>query len=267
MWDAALIYRDFGDGLDPALGFLPRPGTRWLTGGVSYQPRPEGGMFDWVRQFFFELYPSVVKDLNGHTQSWRVFTAPFNARTESGEHLEANYAPQYEFLAEPFEIADGVVIPGGGYTFNRFRVELESADHRQLAVSTRVWFGEFYTGNLTQWEVETAYASRGGHLQLGLAAENDFADLPEGTFVQRVYQIRATYAFSPDLTLATDTQYDSESRDVGINARLRWTIEPGNDLYLVWTQALERSLVHPGWDLLRSTEDHLALKLRWTLRY
>ncbi len=267
LWDAALIYREFGDGLDPALGFLPRPGTKWLTGGISYQPRPDGGLFDWVRQFFFELYPQVVKDLDGRTQSWRVFTAPFNARTESGEHIEVNYAPQYEFLDEPFEISEGVVIPGGGYTFNRYRVELESAEHRQFSVASTVWFGEFFTGTLTQWEVGAGYASPGGHLQLDVAAENDFVDLPEGSFINRVYQIRAAYAFSPDLIIATDTQYDSESRDVGINARLRWTIEPGNDLYLVWTQALARPWAHPDWGLVHTTEDHLALKLRWTLRY
>jgi len=267
LWDAVFIYRDFGEGLDPALGFLPRPGTRWFTGGVAYQPRPAGGLFDWVRQFYFEFYPQVVRDLSGRTQSWRVFTAPFNARTESGEHIELNYAPQYDLLDEPFEIADDVIIPGGGYRYDRYRIELESAEHRQFGASSTVWFGEFFTGTLTQWEASVSYASGGGHLQLDLGTENDFGDLPEGTFVQRLYQLRAAYSFSPNLIFSTDTQYDSESRDVGVNARLRWTIEPGNDLYLVWTQALERPLNPPDWGLTHTTEDHLALKLRWTLRY
>jgi len=29
LWDVFFIYKEFGDGLNPALGFLPRPGTRW----------------------------------------------------------------------------------------------------------------------------------------------------------------------------------------------------------------------------------------------
>ncbi|WP_456425741.1 DUF5916 domain-containing protein, partial [Rhodocaloribacter sp.] len=80
LWDLYFVYKDFGDGLDPALGFLPRPGTRWIQTGGAYQPRPEGGLFDWVRQFFFELRITVVQRLGGPVESWRVFTAPFNAR-------------------------------------------------------------------------------------------------------------------------------------------------------------------------------------------
>ncbi len=268
LWDVAFIYKEFGEGLDPAMGFLPRPGTRWVTGGASYMPRPETGLFDWVRQFKFELYPRVVYDLNGNVQSWRVFTAPFNARTESGEHLEANYVPEFEWLEEPFEIADGVVIPAGEYQFDRFRVEVETSEHRPVSVSSSVWFGEFFTGTLTQWEAGINFASGGGHLHLNLVAENDFGYLPEGDFIQRLYHLRAVYAFSPDLIFSTDTQYDSEARDVGINMRLRWTIEPGNDLFLVWGSGMKRPAgPDDDWGLVRSVEDHLAVKLRWTLRY
>ena len=266
-WDAMLIYREFGEGLDPAMGFLPRPGTRWLLGGVAYQPRPDGGVFDWVRQFYFEFYPRVVWDLDGGTQSWRVFTAPFNAQTESGEHLEANWAPQYERLDEPFEVADGVVIPAGGYTFHRFRVEGQSSRHRPLRVGTTVWFGEFYTGHLTQWESFVTWASGDGHLQLELSAENDFGDLPQGTFTQRLYQLKTVYAFTPDLVISSYAQYDSESRDVGLNTRLRWTVTPGDDVYLVWNRSLHRPTDPGDWSLLRTREDHLALKVRWTRRW
>ena len=31
-----------------------------------------------------------MENADGQTESWRVFTAPFNAQTQSGEHLEAN---------------------------------------------------------------------------------------------------------------------------------------------------------------------------------
>ncbi|RKZ10896.1 hypothetical protein DRQ50_14160, partial [bacterium] len=247
LWDLYAVYREFGEGLDPALGFMPRPGTRWLMGGGSYQPRPGPGAFDWVRQFFFEFYPLVVYDLEGRTESWRVFTAPFNARTESGEHLEANYMPRYERLTEPFEVADGVVIPAGEYRFDRFRFEAESSEHRPVSIGATVWFGDFFTGSLTQWESFVNYASGGGHLQLRLGVEQNFGDLPEGTFTQRLYQLRAVYAFSPDLILSSYTQYDSESRNVGLNNRLRWTLQPGNDLFLVWSRNFLRPVDPDEW--------------------
>jgi hypothetical protein len=48
-----------------------------------------------VRQFFFEIYPVLVTDLHGQTESFRVFTAPVNLQTQEGDHYEANYAPEY----------------------------------------------------------------------------------------------------------------------------------------------------------------------------
>ncbi len=267
LWDAALIYKEFGDGLDPALGFLPRPGTRWLSGGLSYQPRPGDGALSWIRQFYFELYPQIVWDLGGGTQSWRVFTAPINFQTESGEHIEANYAPQFERLDEGFEVADGKVIPAGSYRFDRFRVEAQSSTSRPVRVGSTVWFGDFYTGTLTQWESFLTYASGSGHLQLELSAENDYGNLPSGGFITRWYGFKVVYALSPDLILSSYTQYDSESRDVGRNTRLRWTIAPGNDLYLVWNFNLHRPEDPGGWSNLHSLDDHLVTKLSWTLRW
>ena len=41
LWDVSLQFVEFGDALDPALGFLPRPGPPQLSGGLAYQPRPQ----------------------------------------------------------------------------------------------------------------------------------------------------------------------------------------------------------------------------------
>ena len=54
--------------------------------------------------------------------------APINFETQSGDHYEANYAPEFQRLKEPFEIAPGVVIPPGSYQFHRYRVQAESSD-------------------------------------------------------------------------------------------------------------------------------------------
>jgi hypothetical protein len=266
LWDVFFTFKEFGSGLDPALGFLPRPGTRWFQGGGAYQPRPETGCFDWVRQFYFELYATYVEDLQGHPESWRIFTAPFNAQTESGEHLEANIVPQFERLREPFEIAEGVVIPPGDYRFTRYRVEAQTSRHRPWRVGCTVWFGDFYTGRLSQWENFVTFTTPRGHLQLEVEAENDFGRLPEGNFVQRLWQLKVIYAVTPDLILSSYTQYDSDSRNVGTNTRLRWTLKPGNDLYVVWNHGWEHPTDRAAVRALRSVSDQLVVKLRWTFR-
>jgi len=264
LWDLYAIYRDFGDSLEPALGFLPRPGTRQYDLGGSFQPRPKGGPFSWVRQFFFELEGSLVTDLSGQTQSWRVFTAPFNARTQSGEHLEVNWAPQFEHLDEPFEIADGVVIPPGDYTFHRFRAEAFSSDHRPLRAGATVWFGSFFDGTLTQVSTYVNWTGPGGHLQAGLKASSNYGSLPWGSFITRLYQVSGVYAFTPDLVLSTYVQYDNESSDLGLNARLRWTIRPGADLYFVWNRGWQEP--EDGRNAFAPVAEQVVLKLRWTFR-
>ena len=263
LWDVFLTYWEFGDALDPALGFLPRPGTRQAEGGGSFQPRPgEDSPFSWVRQFFFELFLSRVDRLDGTTESWEVFTAPWNAVTRSGEHLEANWVPQFERLDEPFEVAEGVVIPPGEYQFTRWRVEAESSSSRPWEVGSSVWFGDFFSGRLTEWESFVYWTFGPGRLRLELEAVNNFGDLPQGDFIQRLWQLKTVYAASPDLVVSVFTQYDSESRDLGLNSRLRWTLQPGRDLFLVWNRNWQRTLGQ-GYRL-ELDADQIVVKLRWT---
>jgi Domain of unknown function (DUF5916) len=264
LWDIEGSFKQFGDSLDPALGFLPRPGTRQYTSFVAYQPRPSGSLSAFVRQFFFEFNPALVTDLHDETQSFRTFLAPINFRSQAGDHYEANYAPQYERLTAPFEIAPGVVIPTGSYWFHRFRVQIESSDARPLSLGGTVWFGGFYDGHLTQLLGFVNWTEGSGHLQLALNLEQDYGYLPEGDFIFRLWQLKAVYAFSPELLLSTFLQYDSESRDLGLNARLRWTIHPGSDLFLVWNRGWKHPLDEVTTGFLVPEADQVIVKLRWT---
>ena len=85
LWDTALTFKQIGDQFEPALGFVPRVGIRKTTLGVEYKPRPHGM---GIRQFFFEFRPEYITNLENRVENWRIFTAPFNVRTESAEHLD-----------------------------------------------------------------------------------------------------------------------------------------------------------------------------------
>ncbi|HEY0782048.1 MAG TPA: DUF5916 domain-containing protein, partial [Thermoanaerobaculia bacterium] len=258
-----LQVNEYGGALVPALGFLPRPGTRQYAAGNAFQPRPaEQGPFGWARQFFFETYFTRVDDLAGGPQSWRLFTAPFNVSTRSGEHFEIDWAPQFERLDQPFEVAPGVFIAPGRYRFDRYEAEAQSSPSRPWRVGGKVWFGAFFSGRLVQWSGFVDWTGFDGHLRVEASGETDVGRLPEGDFIERLWQLKTFYAFTPDLTAAAFTQYDSASRDLGLNARLRWTFSPGCDLFLVWN----RNWMQPPGDGLRlhPAADELTLKLRWT---
>jgi hypothetical protein len=265
LWDFNANYRHFGDALDPKLGFLPRRNVDWYSGYAAYQPRPAGGAFGWARQFFVEVEPKLIKNLQGVTETWRVFVAPFNVVTQQGDHFEADWIPEFERLLAPFEIAPGVVIPPGSYHFTQYRVQAESSVHRPLTISATSYFGGFYTGRLVQTVLTGSATTRSGKHRVELTTENDYVYLPEGNFIERLHQLRWTYSPSPDLSLSFFSQYETESEILGWNARLRYTLKPGNDFFVVWTRDWLRTDPEAPLRFQRDS-DSVVVKLRWTFR-
>ena len=259
LWDLAVSWKRIGDGFDPSLGFVPRQGVYLTSFDGAYQPRPG----KWgVRQMFFELRGDLATDLDHHWESWRIFTAPVNWQLESGDRFEANVVPQGERLTEPFEIADGVVIQPGGYGFTRYRLELETASKRPISGQLTWWFGGFYDGTLHQVEVE-AFWRPSATITLSLSGERNIGDLPEGSFDQTLAAGRLQLNLSPQLQASTYWQYDTESRELGTNSRIRWSFSPAGDVFLVYNHnAIDQEL--GGWQF---GSNDLRLKVQYTVRY
>ena len=74
------------------------------------------------------------------------------------------------------------------------------------------------------------------------------------------------YCFTPNLVLSAFTQYDTDSRNLGINTRLRWTVTPGTDLYLVWNHGWQRPFDEDRWSVFKPESDQAIVKLRYTWR-
>jgi len=257
-WDIALTYKRIGDGFDPSLGFVPRRNVQIASAGVNYRWRPERS---WLRFMFFQLRPTLVTDLDGRWESYRVFTAPVNWRFESGERFEFNIVPQGERLVEPFEIAEGVVIPPGTYNFTRYRLEGDIASKRKINGRATWWFGRFFDGALHQIELRLNV----NLVQLftfELNSVRNIGSLPAGDFTQQLYGGRVRINFFPDLDISSLVQYDNESRILGTNTRVRWTFNPYGDIYVVYNyNALDETTG------LRLDSNQLLVKVQYAFRY
>jgi Domain of unknown function (DUF5916) len=257
LWDCYLNYRHVGDGFEPSLGFVPRRAINAYQAGCTWAPRP--GRWG-IRQMFHELYPSLVTDLGGRWESYRVFFAPVNWRLESGDRFELNWAPAGERLSEPFEIASGVVISPGSYHWNRYRVELETAAKRRLAGQATWWFGGFYGGTLDQLELEASWTPC-PLVTLLAEAEHDIGRLPQGDFDLTVAGVKLRLNLSPDLQLDSFLQYDTEDETIGTNTRLRWTFHTRGDLFVVYNHNFRE--LENRW---RKQGNELLVKLQYTFR-
>jgi uncharacterized protein DUF5916/cellulose/xylan binding protein with CBM9 domain len=259
-WDLAINWRQIGEHFQPALGFVPRAGIRKSDVSLAFQPRPDA----WgVRQVFVEINPVVITNLQNRLESASVFTAPFNVRLESGDHVEWDYVPTFERLDEPFEIARGVVIPSGLYRWTRFQAVVNTATKRRWVVDASFGSGGFYAGTLHQLQVGVTLKPSAHVVVAGRAEQNDVV-LPQGRFSTQILTLSGDYNFTPNLSWANLAQYDNESRVAGLQSRMRWILQPGNDLFLVLNRGWEKSLLE---DRFQPVFDRGSVKLQYTLRF
>jgi uncharacterized protein DUF5916 len=258
-WDLFLNWKQIGDTFQPALGFVPRVAIRKTDARIAFQPRPQR----WgIRQFFFELEPEYITNLENRLENWRFFMAPFNVRTESGEHLEWNVIPEFEHLDAPFEIYPGVILPAASYQWHRYRAEANTATKRWWVIDFAYWWGGFYDGTRKQTGLGVTLKPN-AHLSIAVRADlNDIA-LREGRFYTRVLTARADYSFTPNVSWQNLGQYDNESQLISFQSRFRWILRPGNDLFVVlnrgWVKTLDGSL--------ESAFDRASSKLQYTFRF
>jgi hypothetical protein len=268
LWDIALTYKWLGDGFEPSMGFVPRPGVQIINFNVNHQPRPTQPILGLkVRQMFNEFLNTLVTDPSGRWESYRIFLAPVNWRLVSGDRVEINVVPTGERLDAPFPIASGVVIPAGGYHWNRYRLEWQFAAKRKLSGQASWWFGDFYTGKLDEYILTGAWKPTPLFV-VEMNGTRNVARLAEGHFTQEVLGTRFRVNVSADLQLNTYVQYDNGSENVGTNTRLRWTFSPAGDLFVVYNHNM-RQLVDPldryrgyGFD-----SNQLLVKVQYAFRY
>jgi hypothetical protein len=240
LWNIQSTYAWYGEGLDPAMGYMMRQAMQTGFLSVSYQPRPKSGFLAGiVRQFFFSASGDYYWDLLGNLETSRINLTPLAFRTHGGEQLTFSINPGREVLTESFEIANGVVLAPGSYSFTNYGFNFNSASHRLVALQAGYTLGGFYSGHYNEATVGLSVKVK-GYVSLTLDTDLVRARLPEGRFSENVYQLKADFFLSPDLGLMNYIQFDDISNQLGWSARLRWQISPGNEIYLVFNKNWER---------------------------
>ena len=101
-----------------------------------------------------------------------------------------------------------------------------------------------------------------GKLAMLLYYQGVYAQLPQGHFVQRLWQFNGTYSFTPDFSISTFVQYDTSVDQLGFNTRLHWVIADDKDLYVVWNRNWRQAITNmtPG---VPDVADSVIVKLAW----
>ena len=255
--NAKLSFKRIGDAFKPAMGFAPRTGIRKTDLSVGFEPRP--GRFG-IRQLAFEQRAEIITDLDSVLQNWAVRVVPLGIRTNSGEEIEWRVTPTFERLNEPFEIADGVIIPPGDYRWTEHGVELQTASKRRWVLDAEYMTANFYGGTLRQFALGVVIKPN-VHLGLVGQMERGTVRLAQDRFVTQVVSGGIDYA-AANVTWSNLIQYESDSRVLGFQSRFRWILRPGNDLFLVVNRGWSREM--PGRYV--PSFDRGSVKVQYTFR-
>ncbi|HUE89856.1 MAG TPA: DUF5916 domain-containing protein [Vicinamibacterales bacterium] len=230
-WQAHVSFREFGDAWDPAVGFAPRRGFRRLQPTVSWNPRP--GRLAHVRELQFQLFLEHLTDLDGVLETRRVSARPLGIRLNQGDGFEVEVANQFEYLANGFEIAEGVALAPGNYSFNDVTINLSTANQRVVSVNAEAQLGQFWSGTRRRTELR-ATVRPSGSVNLSALVERQDVSLPEGRFDTTLMRVNGNWAPTPFVSLTNSLQYDDVSGGMGLNTHLRWIVRPGSEFYFVY---------------------------------
>ncbi|MCA9518472.1 MAG: carbohydrate binding family 9 domain-containing protein [Myxococcales bacterium] len=235
-----LGYAWFGPRLRPALGYFERTGIQNAYGELAVVPR---------------LGALGIETLTLAATGAVVLTAPgsdlLDWSSEAGAQLdwEAGYwlgvfgGVGELTVEEDFTLgADHAVLAG---VHRQDRVQIEAGTPTTEAVSAQVSVERraFFGGGA--WTLTGSFVARPGTwLRAQLDAQAAFIALPvpdagDDAFVAPTMNLRLSSGLTRDLELAMFAGWSGLEDAVSLQARLRWTFAPGDDLFAVWELRLD----------------------------
>jgi hypothetical protein len=202
-----------------------------------------------------------VTDPGGRLES-RQAQMTFRMELENGDQWNVDYERNYEFLAEPFDVYPGFVIPIGGYDFQNLRMSYQLGPQRKISGRVTYQFGGFFDGTRNEWSyrgrVETS-----PRLSLEPILSFSRVTLPEGAFTASLAGGRATVNFSPRMSVSALLQYASFESELLTNLRFRWEYQPGSDFFVVYNDGRATNFDEPLFLQSRSFSVKLTRLLRF----
>ena len=227
-WRTYAEYSDFDDNFNPEVGFVPRVGMKRSKFHVEYNPRP--GILG-IRMMSPMNYILLITDQTGRLVS-RHHHNMIGTNFENGASFVVQYNRYFERLDDPFRVS-GITVDAGDYDFWDWQFSFNSNPARRISYNASYSPQKFWDGDRTDFSTGV-----GVRVTSQLATSARFSrsdvDLPGGDFKADIGSMQLDYAFSPNMSLRTLTQYNSSSEQWSTSARFRYIFRPGSDIYIVY---------------------------------
>ncbi len=230
-------YYVFGEDYDPAMGFANRTGIDDLFANYRFRWRPVGGRV--LRYDHSIRWNNVESSVNDElTRSLRLELVELETR--AGDRWQLFVNRDREVLVEGFDLVDRLPVPPGDYEYTRYGIDFTPARYRVWELGFRATFGDFLDGTRTDWRVRGEWKPVAW---FNVRAEYIVNDLKQasGDFTAKIASLKSEVAFSTRWSFIPLFQFDNVSDELGIDLRLRWQPQRGQDLFFVWNRTLLRN--------------------------
>ncbi len=225
------------ENFNPEVGIVPRPNIERDQFTARFSPRPRNPFWRRVRQFrWFGSFDNIVTASTGAFES-REVQGRFETEFQSGDLVNFQLTGRRETVAEPFEVAGGLLVPVGSYRFGEFEARYRMGQQRKFAGTFVFQYGGFYGGTHTAFQFNQGRIEVNSRLSIEPQIQINRLDTPFGKATTKLFAGRLNWTMTPRMLLSTLTQYNSTTSQLATNVRFRWEYQPGSDLYVVYGDA------------------------------
>ena len=243
----------------PALGFVNRAGIRRFDTGLRYRIRPEQGVW---RALNSRIDFTHVTNMTGDILSQKTRIRPISFYSHRDDFIFVDWERNKEVVETTFDLFGQLNVPVGEYEFDRVRAEIATGMQRPVRVVLSVQGGGFFGGDRLEKVVELQWR-QSAYFFMGLGFTENVVDLPSGSFTSHLASLRTDVAFNSQWSWSNFAQYDNTSDAFGINSRLRYEPEAGQEMMLV----LNHGGIVDSANNFSSTQSDINLKFSYTFRY
>jgi len=242
-WGVEVDHLLVEDNFVPEVGFVRRDDFRRTFVSGRFSPRPAA--IESVRRFVFQTSLDYTLTADTNVLETRQNQLRVATEFENSDQLRVDLTRSYELLEDLFEIADGVAIPVGGYTFSDVSLSYQLGAQRRTSGSFSVQRGAFFSGDITAVGFTRGRLVLTPQLSVEPGISINWVDLPEGSFTTNLVTTRVNYTFTPRMFFSGLLQYNSSNDTLTSNLRLRWEYQPGSELFVVYTEDRDTATLDP----------------------
>ncbi|MBM4188822.1 MAG: carbohydrate binding family 9 domain-containing protein [Gemmatimonadetes bacterium] len=220
----------------PGLGFQSRREFRFLGGSVQYK------RYQAARSSLRSL-GGVLRTSHYHRTSdgrpeTRSVEASMEIETREGHEISIGSRSSFESVTTGFPVA-GAVVPAGDYWFHEgfARVELPRSDRFRGNFSATA--GQFYDGHRVGVSASPSW-NPSKYLEVGGGYEINRIVFPDrgGATTAHLARLKLQVALNTKVSFNTFLQYSNVADLATFNARFRYHLREGNDLWMVYNEGL-----------------------------